>query len=181
MVESRGMHIYRADLKDLASCLTLDGSYETDYVWQVTQQEDDGEVVTRFRPARLPRTMKVAYPSWGEALLAHQERGDYIMVAAESFEVLGYIDQECQPDEDVAWIHHLVVAPGYRRRGIGEALLARGMQHARQQGLSHVMTAVQSKNYPAITFLQHRGFIFCGYNERYYRNKDIALYFVCGL
>ena len=32
------MHIYRADLRDLAVCLTLDGSYETDHVWQVIQQ-----------------------------------------------------------------------------------------------------------------------------------------------
>jgi ribosomal protein S18 acetylase RimI-like enzyme len=175
------MHIYRADLKDLSACLTLNGSYETDYVWQVTQQEDGGEVITRFRPARLPRTMRVPYPSWGEGLLAHQERGDFILVAAEAFEVRGYIDQECQPDEDVAWIHHLVVGPPFRRRGIGETLLARAMQHARQQGLSHVMTVVQSKNYPGISFLQRRGFTFCGYNERYYRNQDIALYFACGL
>ena len=43
------------------------------------------------------------------------------------------------------------------------------------------MTVVQSKNYPAIQFLQKHGFKFCGYNERYYRSRDIALYFVRGL
>ena len=43
------------------------------------------------------------------------------------------------------------------------------------------MTAVQSKNYPAIQFLQKQGFKFCGYNERFYRSRDIALYFVRGL
>ena len=65
----------------------------------------------------------------------------------------GYIDQETQPDQGIAWIHHLVVAPAYRRQGIGSALLARGLQHARQLGLTQVMTVVQSKNYPAIQFL----------------------------
>src|SRR5512141_1992405 len=128
------MHIYRADLKDLSACLALDASYETDRVWQVTQQEDDGEVVTRFRTVTLPRVMRVPYPSWGEALLTHQERGDLILVAAEAFEVRGYVNQECQPDQDIAWIHHLVVAPQYRRQGFGTALLARALQHARQQG-----------------------------------------------
>jgi ribosomal protein S18 acetylase RimI-like enzyme len=174
------VHIYRADLRDLAACLAIDGSYETDCVWQVTQQDGEDEVVTRFRTIRLPRTMRVPYPSWGEALLAHQERGDLILVAAESTEVLGYIDLEAQPDQGIGWIHHLVIAPAHRRTGIGTSLLARSLQHARQSGLAHVMVVVQSKNFPAVTFLQRSGFIFCGYNERFYRNQDIGLYFVRG-
>jgi ribosomal protein S18 acetylase RimI-like enzyme len=175
------MHIYRADLRDLAACLALDGSYETDRVWQVTQQVDEGEVTARFRTASLPRAMRVPYPSWGEALLKHQERGDLILVASEASEVRGYIDQESQPDQGLAWLHHLVVAPAFRRKGLGATLLARGMQHARQASLTQLMTVVQSKNYPAIMFLQTNGFKFCGYNERYYRNQDIGLYFGRGL
>jgi len=176
-----GMHIYRADLRDLAACLALDGSYETDHVWQVVQQTDDSQVIARFRTVRLPRTMRVPYPSWGEALLTHQERGDLILVAAEGGEVHGYIDQETQPDQSIAWIHHLVVAPVHRRHRIGTALVARGLQHARQGGLTNMMTVVQSKNHPAIRFLEHNGFTFCGYNERFYRNQDIGLYFGRGL
>ncbi len=175
------MHIYRADLRDLTACLMLDGSYETDHVWQVVQQQEGEDMVARFRVVQLPRTTRVRYPSWNEALLAHQERGDLILVAAQATEVLGYIDQETQPDQDIAWIHHLVVAAPYRRQGIGTALLQRGIQHARQEGLAQMMVIVQSKNYPAITFFQHHGFTFCGYNERFYRNQDIGLYFGRGL
>lgn len=175
------MRIYRADLHDLAACLVLDGSYETDYVWQATQQLDDNQVTTRFRTIRLPRTMRVPYPAWGETLLAHQERGDLILVAVEVAEVRGYIDQEAQPDQGIAWVHHLVISPAMRRQGVGTALLMRGLQHARQQELTHVMTVVQSKNYPAIKFLERNGFAFCGYNERFYRNLDIGLYFSRGL
>lgn len=179
--EATTMHIYRADLHDLATCLALDGSYETDAVWQVTLQTDEGERIARFRTATLPRTVRVPYPSWGEALLVHQERGDLILVATEASEVRGYIDQEPQPDQSLAWIHHLVVAPAYRRQGIGTALLMRALQHARQTGLSQVMTIVQSKNVPAMRFLERNGFKFCGYNERFYRNQDIGIYFVRGL
>ena len=171
------MHIYRADLRDLAGCLQLDGSYETEHVWQINQQQEAGQVVTRFLQVRLPRSMQVQYPGWSEALLAHQQRGDLILVAAVATQVHGYIDQETQPDQGVGWIHHLVVGPEYRRQGIASALLARGVQHARQQGLAQLMAAVQSKNYPAIQFLQKHNFKFCGYNERYYRSRDIALYF----
>ncbi len=175
------MHIYKADLRDLTNCLTLDGSYETDFVWQVTQQQDSSQFVTRFQTVRLPRAMRVQYPAWSEALLAHQQRGDLILVAAESAEVRGYLDQETQPDQGIAWLHHLVVAADRRRQGVGTALLQRGVQHARQLELSHMMTVVQSKNYPAIQFLSRQGFRFCGYNERYYHNRDIGLYFVRGL
>jgi ribosomal protein S18 acetylase RimI-like enzyme len=175
------MHIYRADLRDLAACLALDGSYETEYVWQVTQREEEGQVVTRFRTSRLPRMMRVSYPSWGEALLAHQERGNLILVAAEASEVQGYIDQETDSDQGIAVIHHLVIASAQRRRRVGTALLTRGIQQARQQGLAAAMVIVQSKNFPAISFLEWNGFKFCGYNERFYRNQDIGLYFVRGL
>jgi ribosomal protein S18 acetylase RimI-like enzyme len=175
------MHIYRADLRDLTACLMLDGSYDTEYVWQVTQQQEAQQVVTRFQTVRLPRTMHVQYPGWSEALLAHQQRGDLVLVAAEAAEIRGYIDQETQPDQGIAWVHHLVIAHAHRRQGIGTALLARGLQQARQLGLNQVMTVVQSKNYPAIRFLGRQGFRFCGYNERFYRNRDIGLYFVRGL
>jgi len=43
------------------------------------------------------------------------------------------------------------------------------------------MAILQSKNHPAISFFQRHGFKFCGYNERYYRNQDIGLYFGRGL
>jgi ribosomal protein S18 acetylase RimI-like enzyme len=175
------MHIYRADLRDLAACLALDASYETDQVWQITLNTDQGGVTARFRPATLPRTMRVAYPGWGQALLVHQERGDLILVASEASEIRGYIDQEDQPDQGLAWIHHLVIAPQHRRQGIGSALLARAIQQARQAEMGQMMTAIQSKNTPAIRFLERNGFKFCGYNERYYRNQDITLYFVRGL
>ena len=114
-------------------------------------------------------------------MLAHQQRGDLILVAAEAGDVRGYINQESQPDQGIAWIHHLIVTPAYRQQGIGTALLGRGIQHARQLGLTHLMMVVQSKNYPAIQFLTRHNFRFCGYNEQFYRNRDIGLYFVRGL
>jgi ribosomal protein S18 acetylase RimI-like enzyme len=175
------MHIHRADLPDLATCLAIDGSYDTDYVWQVTEQEEPGEIVEYFRTVRLPRVMRVAYPSWSEALLAHQERGDLILVATEADEVRGYVDLQPQPDQGSALLHHLIVQEAHRRRGLGTALLARSMADVRHQDLQYVVASVQSKNFPAISFFQRNGFRFCGYNERYFRNQDIALYFACGL
>ena len=41
--------------------------------------------------------------------------------------------------------------------------------------------AARNPDGAAIQFLQKHNFKFCGYNERYYRSRDIALYFVRGL
>jgi ribosomal protein S18 acetylase RimI-like enzyme len=51
------------------------------------------------------------------------------------------------------------------------------VQWARERNLSRLMLDLQTKNYPAISFVQKHGFQFCGYNERYYSNGDIALFF----
>jgi RimJ/RimL family protein N-acetyltransferase len=36
---------------------------------------------------------------------------------------------------------------------------------------------MQSKNVAAIRLAQKSGFEFCGYNDQYYLNKDVALFF----
>jgi hypothetical protein len=48
---------------------------------------------------------------------------------------------------------------------------------ARKEKLRRLLVAVQTKNYPAIQFFIKSGFAFCGYNDRYYPNRDIALFF----
>jgi ribosomal protein S18 acetylase RimI-like enzyme len=56
-------------------------------------------------------------------------------------------------------------------------LLEAANQWALAHSLARVMLEVQTKNHPAIAFAQKNGFQFCGYNERYYPNGDIALFF----
>jgi hypothetical protein len=40
---------------------------------------------------------------------------------------------------------------------------------------------MQTKNYPAIQFARAQGFVFCGFNDHYYMNQDIALFFGRGV
>jgi len=76
-----------------------------------------------------------------------------------------------------AWVDNLAVATAYRRQGIGTALLNKAGEWARQRGLRRLMLEIQTKNHPAICFCQKNGFAFCGFNDRYYTNQDIALFF----
>ena len=82
-----------------------------------------------------------------------------------------------QPSPYVGWIADFAVARPNRRQGVGTALLAAAGRWAQEHGLLRLMIETPSKNYPAICFCLKRGFTFCGYNDRYYANQDIALFF----
>jgi ribosomal protein S18 acetylase RimI-like enzyme len=73
---------------------------------------------------------------------------------------------------------NVAVDRGYRRRGIGRALMRHARQWAREQGLRLLQVEATTKNYPALCFYQKLGFQFCGFNDHYYLNQDIALFFV---
>ncbi|MCB0182273.1 MAG: GNAT family N-acetyltransferase, partial [Anaerolineae bacterium] len=71
----------------------------------------------------------------------------------------------------------LVIDKDFRRQGYGSVLLEAGKKWALDQKLNRIMFEAQTKNHPLISFAQKHGFKFCGYNERYYANGDIALFF----
>jgi hypothetical protein len=43
--------------------------------------------------------------------------------------------------------------------------------------LRRMMVPLQTQNDPGVRFCQRHGFVFCGFNDRYYRNGSVALYF----
>jgi ribosomal protein S18 acetylase RimI-like enzyme len=75
------------------------------------------------------------------------------------------------------WIHDLVVSEPVRHRGIGSALLVQATRWAYLRKLEHLTIETPTKNYPAIRFALAHGFTFCGFNDHYYTNQDIALFF----
>ena len=71
----------------------------------------------------------------------------------------------------------MIVDRRQRRLGIGTAMLQASILWGRKNGLSKLMAPVQTKNYPGIRFCQKFGFVFSGFNDHYYPNRDIALFF----
>ena len=176
------MIIRQAELPDLNACIALDPSFQTDHVWQMEEREDGDAVVVTFRTARLPRTMQVAYPRDWDSLAEDCEQGGCVLVAEEEDgEIVGFLSMMPQRWHDTGWVRDLVVDRHYRRRGVGSALLGAAAQWARERGLVRLTVEAQTKNYPAICFYQKHGFAFCGFNDRYYANQDIALFFTLTL
>lgn len=163
---------------DFAACADLDHAYTTDHVWQMDVRDEADVLVVRFRTVRLPRTMDVTYPRTpGDLTQLGQER-DCFLVAVAGEVVLGYVNLRIDSAHtSKGWIHDLVVGKPYRRRRIGSALLEQAIRWARMHTIRQVTLEMQTKNYPAIQFAHKHGFVFCGFNDHYYANRDIALFF----
>ncbi|MEW5958545.1 MAG: GNAT family N-acetyltransferase [Chloroflexota bacterium] len=172
------MHVSAAALADVNICYHLDKSYVTDYVWQMQTRESGRTLDIRFDTIRLPRPMRVVYPRSADELIEHWQRDECFLVARNlEDEIVGFLDARLHEWQNLLWVSNLAVQPQYRRQGFGSRLLKVAIDWALARNLCRIMLEVQTKNYPAICFAQKHGFQFCGYNERYYKNGDIALFF----
>ena len=175
------MNVRPAVLADVNACLALDHTYATDHVWQMRVHESDANVSVSFQTVRLPRLMRAEYPRALEQLLDDWQQGEGFFVAEVDGEVRGYLDGRIQPWQDLLWVMNLAVDKDLRRRGLGSALVRHARQWAKEQGLQGMLVEAASKNYPALHFYEKLGFRFCGFNDQYYLNQDIAVFFVQAL
>lgn len=169
--------IRSATPSDYEICQELDHSCSTDYVWQMFLEEVEDTLTTSFRQARLPRSTKVLYPRTGDTLIQSWQLHSCFLVAEWEEQLVGYANIREEPSQETAWVADLIVDRPHRLRGIGTALLRASREWALERHLKRLIVETQTKNYPAISFLQKRGLVFCGYNDLYYPNQDIAVFF----
>ena len=164
---------------DIPRLIALDHSYTSDYVWQMDMQQEEDQVQTNvfFRQIRLPRSARVEYPRPPRQLAEDWKRRAALLVAILEGEVAGYISLATNVAPNAAWVTDLAVMRRVRRQGIGTGLLLAGMEWAKHHHLERLVVELQPKNYPALCMMQKLGFIFCGYQDPYYTNRDIALFF----
>jgi GNAT superfamily N-acetyltransferase len=171
------MNIRFAQVQDLEACFELDASFDTDYVWQMETGRTANAMSAAFRVTRLPRSMRVPVVTLRDQVAEHFERGECFLVAAEDSAITGYLDLTIDPWTRVAWLSHVTVASNRRRKGVGTALLRQAIKWVHDRQSTTLMAEVSTKNYPAGCFLQKHGFAFCGFNDRYYASRDIAIFF----
>ncbi len=170
-----------AELPDLDVCLTLDPTYSTEFVWQMDTHSNNGEISVAFRAVRLPRMMRVSYPRSARQLAWNWYGCEGFLVVELEGKVIAYAALAVRKDQGVVYITDIVVEQRYRQQGVGTALLRAVVAWGKERGMRQLIAELQTKNHPAICFYQKMGFGFCGFNDRYYANQDIAIFFVLGL
>ena len=137
----------------------------------------DLRIEISFRQLKLPRSMRVAYPRPISEINDDWKERSCILVAALQGEVVGYSSMMLTIAPHTSWMTDLVVMRRFRRQGIGSALVLAGQDWARHRGCDRMVLEMQPKNYPAICMTQKLGYDLCGYNDHYFPNHDIALFF----
>jgi ribosomal protein S18 acetylase RimI-like enzyme len=161
---------------DLPRMMGMDHSVSSDYVWQLDLRRETGQVSATLREVRLPRPVPVAYPRNPYALADEWQFKDAVLVVTDT-SVIGYVCIVEQSASTVAWVTDLAIAPERRRQGLGSLMLKSAHDWAVQRGSRMLIFESQAKNQPAIRMAQKAGLEFCGYNDHYYANQDVALFF----
>lgn len=162
---------------DLPRLMALDHVCSSDYVWQLELRREPSQMTASFREVRLPRSVDVKYPRNPFALADEWTKRDAVYTALKEGDPVGYICITEEHTAAIAWVTDLVVAPEHRRQGAGSALLEAGQVWASARGVKRLVMEVISKNQGGIRLAQKFGYEFCGYNDQYYPNQDVALFF----
>jgi GNAT superfamily N-acetyltransferase len=162
---------------DIIELISLDHTCRSNYVWQMDRSFDDGQFVISFREIRLPRPIQVVYPRQVELLENEWQQAPGLMVAFHNGMHVGYIRLIEVLEIQSAVIKDLVVDNAMRRKGIGTALVMAAQNWAIKRANRRLTLEIPPKSYPAIKLAFKMGFEFTGYNDAYYPNRDIALFF----
>ena len=161
---------------DRAALCALDTSFTTDRVYQA---------VVSGLSVRLEDTA-IAPPLHKAYELADDVDGfpmfDHVVVAEIEETLVGVAALKLELWNRRAVLGHLYIAPPYRVRGAGRALIDDVVRAARERQARCLWLETQNVNYGAIQFYQRVGFRFCGLDTTLYdpqgsAGSEIALFF----
>lgn len=171
------IEIRPATAADFQHLLEIDHNGKSEYVWQMDRMIEESQITIRFREIRLPRTIKIDYPFSKDMMLERWKGGAAVLAATLAGIVVGYIAVDEHGVHRTAWVRDLAIAERHRRQGIASALILATQDWAAKRGLRRMVIEMHSKNDPAIRLALKLGYEFSGYNDQYYSNQDIALFF----
>jgi ribosomal protein S18 acetylase RimI-like enzyme len=175
---SQEVQIRQAISSDVPKFVQMDHGLSTDHVWQLSLNKQVGEIAATFREVRLPRPMQIAYPRDPERLPDEWTRFAALLLAERDEVPMGYLALKHGMAERSGWITDVVVDLRFRRQGVGSRLLRAATLWCHERDYQRLFMEMQSKNYPAIALAKQNGFQYAGYSDIYYRDQDIALFFV---
>jgi ribosomal protein S18 acetylase RimI-like enzyme len=147
--------------KDRRDVESLDTSFETTSVFDVVTTGRRIELVERALEEPLVKRYSIdevfaPWASWNVGWVA-DDNG-----------VGGFATAQYEPWHERLVLWFLYIAPAWRRRGVGRALLERVESHGRAVGASHVWLETSSVNVPGVRAYERLGYALCGVDRLYY-------------
>ena len=141
----------------------IDTSFETSTVFELVTTERRIELVERTLAQPLVKRYAIgevfaAWASWDIGWVAVDDDGV----------VVGFATVEHEPWRGRLNLWFLYIAPAWRRRGVGRALVERVEAHGREVGASHVWIETSSVNVPGTRAYERLGYALCGADRLYY-------------
>lgn len=171
------IEIGAATLDEFPQIAKMDLSFESNYVWKTQMLEGLDSFESSFQRIRLPKIIRVSFQAYSTAILEPLIRQKQILAARYEEQVIGYVRLEQDETANRLMLKTGGVTPEYRNKGVGSVILDRVCEIARSNNIRSLVCMIQAKNDPAIHFLMARGFVFCGYQEFFFRNMEIGLFF----
>jgi len=162
---------------DVEHLSKLDHNLRTNRVWQMHQQSEKDAIQTTFKESTLPRAMRLIYPHSPDTLIKRWKSYSILLVGCVDSKPISYISLDTFSAPTLAWVKDLVVDLIWRRKGIASTLLKAAGDWGVERGFHQLLLECSSKNYPGIMLSKKSGFEFSGFNDQYFMNNDIAIFF----
>lgn len=139
----------------------IDTTFETTSVFDLVTTARRIELVERplATPLRKRYSIGEVFAGWA--------RWDAGWVADDGG-IRGFACVEHEPWHQRLILWFLYIAPAWRRRGVGRALLERVEAHGRDVGATHVWLETSNVNVPGVTAYNRLGYELCGADRLYY-------------
>lgn len=147
--------------RDRRGVEAIDTTFETDAVFDVVTTHRRIELVERRveRPVTKRYSIAEVFAGW-----AQWDTG----WVAEDDGVRGFATVEYEPWHARLVLWFLYIAPAWRRRGVGRALLERVETYGREHGASHVWLETSNVNVPGVRAYERLGYGLAGVDTLYY-------------
>jgi ribosomal protein S18 acetylase RimI-like enzyme len=146
---------------DRRGVLAIDTTFETPTVFDLVTTPRSIELVERTLDQPLSKQYSIGevFAQW-----AQWERG----WVADDGGIRGFATVAYEPWHARLVLWFLYIAPEWRRRGIGRALLERVEDHGRSIGAHHVWLETSNVNVPGVAAYTRLGYTLCGADRLYY-------------
>lgn len=147
--------------KDRRGVEAIDTAFQTDVVFDVVTSARSIQLVEKTLPTPITKRYSI-----GE-VFAGWARWDTGWVADDGG-IRGFATVQYEEWHERLILWFLYIAPEWRRRGVGRALLERVESHGREVGASHVWIETSNVNVPGVRAYERLGYSLCGADSLYY-------------